>query len=125
MPAEAKGDDGRGGCRVKLESFELVAGRGNKDSIGSTKVTIRPERVRLESQHSTGENRIPAMVERWVYLGNAVQLIVRLATGSVIQVLIQNSGDDIPFTQGTPVQAHFPIEALRVLVDTEAAAAPK
>ena len=58
------------------------------------------------------------MVERWVYLGNAVQLIVRLATGEKIQVLVQNTGDIIPFVQGTPVQAHLPAEALRVLVDT-------
>ena len=60
------------------------------------------------------------MVERWVYLGNAVQLIVRLATGEKIQVLVQNTGDSIPFAQGTPVHAHLPAEALRVLVDTGA-----
>jgi len=42
----------------------------------------------------------------------------------VIQALIQNSGDEIPFVQGTPVQVHFPVEALRVLIDTEASAPP-
>jgi len=124
MPAEARGDDGRGRCRVKLDSFDLLAGRGNSSASGATKVTIRPERVRLEAHGSPGENRIPAMVERWVYLGNSVQLIVRLATGQVIQVLIQNSGDEIPFVQGTPVQAYFPAEALRVLIDTDAGAPP-
>ena len=31
-----------------------------------------------------------------VYLGNAVQVIMRLATGEAIQVLIQNSGEEIP-----------------------------
>jgi hypothetical protein len=61
------------------------------------------------------------MVERWVYLGNSVQLIVRLATGEKIQVLVQNTGDSIPFSQGTPVHAYMPAEALRVLVDTAAA----
>jgi spermidine/putrescine transport system ATP-binding protein len=60
------------------------------------------------------------MVERWVYLGNSVQLIVRLATGVAIQVLIQNSGDEIPYAQGSPVHAYFPVEALRVLTDTGA-----
>ena len=118
MQAEALGSDAKGRCRIKLGAFEFAAGRGNRDSRGSTKATVRPERVRLEPHGSSGENRMPGMVERWVYLGNAVQLIVRLATGEAIQVLIQNSGDEIPYSQGTPVHVHLPPEALRVLQDT-------
>ena len=30
-------------------------------------------------------------------------------------MLIQNTGDEIPFAQGTPVQVHLPADALRVL----------
>jgi hypothetical protein len=41
-----------------------------------------------------------------------------LATGEAIQVLIQNSGDEIRYSQGTPVNVHLPPEALRVLQDT-------
>src|SRR5882724_4922855 len=115
MVAIAQGADGQGRCRVKLGSFDLSAGRGESGISGNTKITIRPERVRLEAHGSSGENRVPGMVERWVYLGNAVQLIVRLATGEKIQVLVQNTGDSIPFAQGTPVHAHLPAEALRVL----------
>ena len=118
MMAVAEGADSAGRCRVRLGEFELRAGRGDQSISGNTKITIRPERVRLESHGSSGENRVPGIVERWVYLGNAVQLIVRLATGEKIQVLMQNTGDEIPFTQGTPVQAHLPAEALRVLVDS-------
>ena len=33
-------------------------------------------------------------------------------------MLIQNSGDEIPYSQGTPVNVHLPPEALRVLQDT-------
>ena len=55
------------------------------------------------------------MVERLVYLGNSVQVITRLAIGTTIQVLVQNVGDEIPWKQGTPVQAYLPPEALRVL----------
>ena len=120
MVAIAQGPDGQGRCRVKLGSFDLSAGRGESGISGNTKITIRPERVRLEAHGSSGENRVPGMVERWVYLGNAVQLIVRLATGEKIQVLVQNTGDSIPFARGTPVHAHLPAEALRVLVDTGA-----
>ena len=118
MAAMAQGADSAGRCRVRLGDFELLAGRGEQSMSGATKVTIRPERVRLENHGSSGENRVPGMVERWVYLGNAVQLIVRLATGEKIQVLVQNTGDSIPFTQGTPVHAHLPADALRVLMDS-------
>ena len=118
MTAIAQGADIQGRCRVRLGSFELSAGRGDQSVSGNTKITIRPERVRLEMHGTSGENRVPGMVERWVYLGNAVQLIVRLATGEKLQVLMQNTGDNIPFAQGTPVHAHLPAEALRVLVDT-------
>jgi spermidine/putrescine transport system ATP-binding protein len=120
MAAFALGVDSLGRCRVKLGGFELSAGRGEGGISGKTKITIRPERVRLEAQGSSGENRVPGTVERWVYLGNAVQLIVRLVTGEKIQVLVQNTGDSIPFAQGTAVSAHLPADALRVLVDTDA-----
>jgi hypothetical protein len=38
-------------------------------------------------------------------------------------VLVQNTGGEIPWTQGTPVKAYLPPEALRVLTDTGAALA--
>src|ERR1700728_1506168 len=42
---------------------------------------IRPERVRVEAHGSPGPNRVPALVERVVYLGAATQVLLRLATG--------------------------------------------
>jgi spermidine/putrescine transport system ATP-binding protein len=120
MDAQARGADGRGSCQVRAGSFDLRCARGDVSISGQTKITIRPERVKLEKKDSSGENRVPGQVERSVYLGNAVQLIVRLATGNVIQVLMQNSGEEIPFNPGDPVQAHLPADALRVLTDTGA-----
>ena len=79
---------------------------------------IRPERVRLEPHESTGENRVPGMVERVVYLGNANQVIVGLANGEKVQALVQNTGDELAYKQGDPVRAYMPAEALRVLTDT-------
>ena len=121
MDAEAVG--GANICRLMVGDFELDALKGKTDARGPSKVTIRPERVRLEDQDSSGPNRIPGMVERLVYLGNSVQVITRLAIGTTIQVLVQNAGGEIPWKQGTPVQAYLPPEALRVLTDTGAALA--
>jgi hypothetical protein len=57
------------------------------------------------------------MVERRVYVGSAVQVIVRAATGETLQALVQNTGRSVPYEQGTPVQLHLPADALRVLPD--------
>ena len=118
MDGVASGADAGGRCKVKIGSFELAAGRGSSGASGNTKVTIRPERVKLEPKGSSGENRIPGTVQRWVYLGNSVQLIVGLATGEKIQALMQNGGDEIPYREGSEVAVHLPAAALRVLTDT-------
>jgi spermidine/putrescine transport system ATP-binding protein len=117
MTAVAHGGS-NGTCRVTLGDFELLAGRGQIQTTGDTKIVIRPERVRLEPHDSIGENRVPGMVERVVYLGNSNHLIVRLANGDVVQALVQNTGDNLPYKQGDPVRVHMPADALRVLTDT-------
>jgi hypothetical protein len=55
------------------------------------------------------------MVERDVYVGSAVQVLVRVATGETLQALVTNTGKELPYKQGTPVQLHLPVDALRVL----------
>jgi spermidine/putrescine transport system ATP-binding protein len=107
------GSDGT--CVARLGDFALRARRGETGVRGETRVVIRPERVRIEPYEATGENRVPGMVERVVYLGLAQQLVVRLATGDVVQALVVNDGSPLAVAQGTAVQVSFPAEALRVL----------
>ena len=115
MDATARGTRD-GSCHVSLESFDLEARGGGVDVRGPAKIVIRPERIELEPHGSpAGPNRLPGMVERVVYVGSAVQIIVRTATGEALQALVQNTGKGVPFDQGTPVQLHLPAEALRVL----------
>jgi ABC-type Fe3+/spermidine/putrescine transport system ATPase subunit len=122
MDATAHGaHDGR--CRVRADTFELAAGSGAVDVTGPAKIVIRPERIELESREAPGPNRLPGMVERLVYVGSAVQVIVRVATGDALQVLVPNTGKALPYQQGTPVQVHLPVEALRVLAADEGAGA--
>src|SRR5439155_17239826 len=100
---------------LRLGSFELEATRGAVGATGEVKVTIRPERVELDPHGTTGQNRLPGMVERLVYLGNSTQLIVRVANGDTVQALVQNRGVGVGVEQGTPVSIHFPADAIRVL----------
>jgi spermidine/putrescine transport system ATP-binding protein len=114
MEASAHGL-GDGGCRVRLGEFDLVAGQGEADTRGPSKITIRPERVDLEPQGTTGQNRIPGMVERVVYVGSVLQVIVHLPSGQTIQAWQQNEGVGATAQSGAAVTVRFPREALRVL----------
>jgi spermidine/putrescine transport system ATP-binding protein len=120
MDAEAEGLDADSHAKVKLGEFELAAGQGDTDARGTVKIVIRPERVRLEESGATGQNRVPGMVERVVYVGSIMQVIVHLAPGQTLQAWVQNTGDGLPYAQGHPVSVHLPPDALRVLMDTGA-----
>ena len=118
MDAIAEGLGAEGRCRVRLGEFELSAGQGDTDVHGPVKIVIRPERVRLDETGATGPNRVPGMVERVVYVGSIMQVIVHLAPGQTLQAWVQNQGEGLPYQQGHPVSVHLPVDALRVLVDT-------
>ncbi len=118
MDATASGIDGDGRAKVRLGEFDLVASQGDTDARGDVKVVIRPERVRLEPADATGVNRVPGMVERVVYVGSIMQVIVHLAPGQTLQAWIQNLGEELPYHQGASVAVHLPADALRVLIDT-------
>jgi spermidine/putrescine transport system ATP-binding protein len=114
MNVIAVGDDG-GRARVRLGDFELVAAAGDVASRGPVKMVVRPERVRIEPHGEAGDNCVPAMVERAVYVGPTTQLLLRLAPGEVLQAMIANDREGEPYRQGTPVTVMFDPSALRVL----------
>ena len=105
------------GCAVKLGDgpWVLDVERGETDGSPRAFVVIRPERVRIEEFGSAGPNRVPAMVERLVYLGSATQVFLRLAPGIELQALLQNDGSRVELAQGTPVHAFLAPDALRLL----------
>jgi TOBE domain len=55
------------------------------------------------------------MVERVVYVGSVLLLVVHLASGQTIQAWQQNKGDGTVQVSGSPVKVRIPREALRVL----------
>jgi spermidine/putrescine transport system ATP-binding protein len=123
MDAKAEGPAGQGRCRIRLGEFELLAGQGEEDARGDVKIVIRPERVVLEPRGDGGDNRVPGMVERVVYVGSIMQLIVNLANGERLQAWVQNRGNGLGYEQGTAVAVHFPVDALRVLRSDDVEAA--
>jgi len=90
----------------------------------TAEAVIRPERIRVEAHGSSGPNRVPALVERVVYLGAATQVILRLATGESLQAVVANDERVLAgLTAGDPVHAYLPADALRVLASAPVPAA--
>jgi spermidine/putrescine transport system ATP-binding protein len=100
---------------LRLGDWTLTAQRCEADAVGTAHAVIRPERVRIEAHGSAGDNRVPGMVERVVFLGAATQVMLRLASGVPLQALVQNDGEHPDLAPGTPVHAYLPPDALRVL----------
>ena len=99
----------------RVGDFRLRARRGDLDASGPVKIVARPERVKLlDARRPTSDNCLPGMVERTVYVGATLQVMVRLATGAQLQASITNTGDADSYQQGTPVSVHIPADALRV-----------
>jgi spermidine/putrescine transport system ATP-binding protein len=115
MDAVAEGGNGVGTCRVRLGESVLDSAVGNTRARGPVKVVIRPERVLIEEREATGSNAVPGMVERVVYVGPVIQMLVRLAPGESIQAMVPNRGGGGEFAQGTPVMVRMPPDALRIL----------
>jgi spermidine/putrescine transport system ATP-binding protein len=102
-------------CQIRIGESALSVDRGEVDGLGPAHAVIRPERVRIEPYGQDGPNRVPAMIERLVFLGSATQVMLRLATGAPLQALMQNDGGEMVFSQGTPVHVFLAPDALRVL----------
>ncbi len=100
---------------VKLGDFTLDAQIPQGYTPGSGRAVIRPESVHLEEGDLTGDNRIPGMVERVVYLGSTSQVFVRLPQGSVVQSLVTNAVNEEPWSSGDACRVRMPSDSLRVL----------
>jgi len=111
------GGNGQRPCRLRLGDFCLEAQTGQLDAAGAVKLAIRPERIHLHPYETSGDNLVPGMVERLVFLGSTTHVYVRLASGSALQTLVRNDGAALPYSQGTPVSVGLPADSLRVLPD--------
>jgi spermidine/putrescine transport system ATP-binding protein len=111
------------GRRVDVGGVTLDATHGEAAATGVVRLTIRPERVRIEPPGTEGDNRVPVKIERFVYLGSTTQVFVALPGGDRVQALVANSGDVDEYDVGATVTAYLPADALRILADDEVATA--
>ena len=111
-----------GNGSVEVGGVRLAAAVGESQPTGVVRLAIRPERVRIEPPETTGENRVPATIERFVYLGSTTQVFVTLPGGDKLQALVANAEDVDEYDVGATVTAHLPSEALRILARDESEA---
>jgi spermidine/putrescine transport system ATP-binding protein len=115
---------GGGDCTVQIGEARLRARCGDVAARGPVRLVARPERLELLAHGSERENCLVGMVQRTVYVGATLQVIVRLPIGAAIQVSIANTGGADGYRQGTPVCVHVPPDALRVLAASPAGQQP-
>jgi spermidine/putrescine transport system ATP-binding protein len=86
--------------------------------LGAGRAVIRPERLGISGSGTTGENMLPAIVDRTVYVGSITQVIARLASGQTLNIMLPNTeGATSAHAHGDAVSVHVPPDAIRVLPD--------
>jgi spermidine/putrescine transport system ATP-binding protein len=120
LDATAVGQDGEA-CTVQVGDRTLRAQQGTTSARGEVKVMIRPERIEIEPHSVTGEERLPGIVERSVFLGGAYEVHVRVLGGELLKAMVPNDGgvSAAALEPGAAVSLHLPPDALRVLRTTE------
>ena len=120
--ATAVGQDGAA-CTVQVGDRTLRATQGATDARGEVKVMIRPERIVIEPHTTSGEERMPGIVERSVFLGGAYEVHIRVLGGELLKAMVPNDGGvaAAAMEPGAAVSLHLPPDALRVLTTSEPA----
>ena len=121
LEAEAVGRDGAA-CAVRIGDRVFRCGQGELDTRGDVKVMIRPERIAIEPHAEAGEERLPGIVERSVFLGGSHEVHVRVLGGDLMKAMVANDGSPPPVSldPGSAVSLRLPPAALRVLRPSEA-----
>jgi spermidine/putrescine transport system ATP-binding protein len=104
-----------GRAEVRLGEFALTALCNGPAAVGTGRVVIRPERVRLAPPGSDAPNCIPAIVDNVVYVGATTQVRLRLPHGPAVQALLVNDDSREELRPGCAVTVGLPTEALRLL----------
>lgn len=97
-----------------------VAGRemgcvSNNGAHGTVTVCIRPERVELHPAGYVGDNTLSGEIERVVYAGAMLNVLVNIEDVGVIQATVPNQGAAFTYDWPDPVVLRLPSEALQIV----------
>jgi spermidine/putrescine transport system ATP-binding protein len=100
--------------RIKVAGSAMSCVGGGVDGQSVT-VCIRPERVELHPVGFVGDNTVAGEIERVVYAGPLLNVLVNVAEVGMLQVTVPNQGAAFTFDWPDPVVLRFPPDALRVV----------
>jgi putative spermidine/putrescine transport system ATP-binding protein len=101
-------------------SHGVLCGRntGGLEPGAKALVAVRPERFTpARSGGSQDGNKLAGTLQRIVYLGQSLKLIVRLSDGTELSALAATPVDEVDFTPGENLEIHWPRNACNVLID--------
>jgi spermidine/putrescine transport system ATP-binding protein len=99
---------------VQLGSHELTVS-ATYPWPGPALVSIRPERVVIVGAGDQVPNTVLAKVDRMVYAGPVLNLLVTVDDLNEIQVTVPNQGSIGEYRHGDDIRLQFPSDALRIL----------
>lgn len=101
-----------GSCVVTVGGQPLTASAGMVDGGGEVSVCIRPERIRLDGDET---NNLHGTIDRVVYLGSVLQVLVNVPGLGEIQASVPNDGHSVSFNRGDPLTLGIPPDAVWVV----------
>lgn len=104
-----------GSCVVDVGGRQLTASAGMVDEGGEVNVCIRPERIRLDG-HDV--NNVDGTIDRVVYLGSVLHVLVRVPGLGELQASIPNDGNAASYGRGDTVTLGVPTDAVWVIPRT-------
>jgi spermidine/putrescine transport system ATP-binding protein len=109
--------DALGPGTILLAGRELLCvDRGGAS--GEVTVSIRPERVQIHPPDYDGGNLLTGEVERVVFAGPLLNVLVTVDEVGTIQVTVPNQGGTFPWDWPDKVALHFPPDSLRIVSET-------
>ncbi len=99
---------------VQLGSHELTSTTAYPWP-GPALASIRPERIEVLTDGTERTNTVLARIDRLVYAGPVLNLLVSVDDLNEIQVAVPNQGRVGHFREGSDIRLCFPAEALRIL----------
>ena len=121
MEVMVKSATPEGKAIVQLGSNELVADTSYPWP-GPAMVSIRPERIKIVNGQTQVPNTVRATVDRTVYAGPVLNVLVQIEDLNEIQVTVPNEGRLTVYRHGDLIDLCLPAEALQVLDRDEATA---
>ena len=103
-------------CSVELDSGENIeATKVNVNSVGErTQLSVRPERIAINSKESSAQNKFKGTVKELIYLGDHIRIRLLVCENEEFIVKIPNEGG-LAFSEGDSINVSWNAEDIRAL----------